>query len=72
MVRVEDPWVRRPERRLAMNALGMRQGFTPRCFQKSASSTATVALRSTGGMSLKPTTTRRSMANSPRSLPSAA
>ena len=50
----------------------MRQGFTPMCFQKSASSTATTALRSTGGMSLKATTTRRSMANSPRRDPSAA
>ncbi len=48
----------------------MRQGFTPRCFQKSASSTAMVALRRTGGMSLNPTTTRRSIANSPRSFPS--
>ena len=42
------------------------------CFQKSASSTATIALRSTGGMSLKPTITRFSIANSPSRLPSAA
>ena len=62
--------MRRPARTLAKAADGMRQRFTPRCFQNSASSTATTALRSTGGMSLKPTTTRRSMANSPSRLPS--
>ena len=50
----------------------MRQGFTPRWRQKSASSTATTALRSTGGMSLKETMTRFSMAKSPMSVPSAA
>ncbi len=50
----------------------MRQGLMPRCFQKSASSTATTALRSTGGMSSKRTTTRFSMANSPSTEPSAA
>ena len=48
IVRVEKPWPRRPERRLANAAAGMRQGLIPRCFQKSASSTATIALRSTG------------------------
>ena len=51
MVRVEKPCPRRPERRLASAAPGMRQGLIPMCFQKSASSTATMALRSTGGMS---------------------
>ena len=44
----------------------------PMCFQKSASSTATMALRRTGGMSRNSTTTRFSIANSPRTLPSAA
>src|SRR5262245_7947083 len=72
MVSVEEPCSRRPERRFAMAAPGMRQGLTPMCFQKSASSTATTALRSTGGMSMKRTSTRFSMANSPRMLPSAA
>src|SRR5262245_47908121 len=42
----------------------------PMCFQKSASSTATIALRSTGGMSRNCTTTRFSIANSPITLPS--
>src|SRR5262245_56211810 len=42
----------------------------PMCFQKSASSTATIALRSTGGMSRNETTTRFSIANSPITLPS--
>ena len=51
---------------------GTRQTLTPMCFQKSESSTATIALRSTGGMSPKPTITRRSMANVPSRLPSAA
>ena len=69
---VEKPWPRRPERRLASAAPGMRQGLMPRCFQKSASSTATMALRSTGGMSRNWTTTRFSIANSPSTLPSAA
>ena len=65
MVRVEEPCPFVPVRKFARTAPGMRQGLTPRCFQKSASSTATMALRSTGGMSLKATTTRFSMANSP-------
>jgi hypothetical protein len=72
MVRVEDPWLRRPDWRLEMAAPGMRHRLIPRCFQKSASSTATMALRSTGGMSLKPTMTRFSMAKSPIIVPSAA
>ena len=71
MVRVEKPWPRRPDRRFASAAPGTRQGLIPRCFQKSASSTDTIALRSTGGMSLKETTTRFSIANSPSTLPSA-
>ena len=72
MVRVEKPWPLRPERRLASAAPGIRQTLIPRCFQKSASSTATIELRSTGGMSPKATSTRRSIANSPITLPSAA
>ncbi len=48
----------------------MRQGLIPMCFQKSSSSTATTALRRTGGMSRNSTTTRFSIANSPRTLPS--
>ena len=57
MVSVEEPCSLRPERKLASAAPGMRQGLMPRCFQNSASSTATTALRSTGGMSRKPITT---------------
>ena len=72
MVRVEKPCPRRPERRLARAAPGMRQGLIPMCFQKSSSSTATMALRRTGGMSRNSTTTRFSIANSPRTLPSEA
>ena len=72
MVSVEKPCPLRPERRFERAAAGTRQTLTPMCFQKSESSTATMALRSWGGISAKPTITRRSMANVPSRLPSAA
>ena len=72
IVSVEKPWPRRPERRFASAARGMLHGSIPMCFQKSSSSTATIALRSTGGMSRNATTTRFSIANSPITLPSLA